>query len=65
MTHVNLLDISIRPQSIGDWLNLFVLNLVLEQVQITKWQNLEEVRKCVSADLVIINIDITEVGFVL
>jgi len=65
MAHEDLLNLEIFFQCLCNWCHLLVCKSILEQVQVSQWQKVEQIREGITTDLVIVDIDIAEVGSVL
>ena len=65
MTHKDLLNLIVGLQSLLDRGHLLFLKSILEQVQVSQRQKVEEVGQGFTADLVIVNVNIAEVALAL
>ena len=65
MTHENLLDVRVLLQSLRNWANLFICKHILDEVEVSEWKKLEEVGKCLSTNLVVVDVNVTEFLLVL
>ena len=65
MAHVNLLDVLVVLQCLRNWTHLSICKAVLQEVEISKWKEIEQVGQSISTDMVVINVDIIELLFVL
>lgn len=63
VAHVDLLDVAVLSQSLGDWLDLFVAQLVFKEVQILERKHLEELGQVRATNLIIIYLDVSELVF--
>jgi len=60
VAHENLLNVSVCLEGVCDWLNLLVREHVLEQIQVSQWQDVEQVGECLSTYFVVVYVDVAE-----
>jgi len=65
MTHIDLLDLHVGLKCFGNRSYLLICKHVLKEIQVSERQEIEQVRQYLSTDLIIVNIDVTEITSIL